>query len=442
VSQAVDAAAAAFHGWSRVPIEERAHLLAQASGVIETCTGQWTDLLTHESGKTLAQSQVDFNGAARTLHYFAGKADALADEVREDRSGRLLLRREPIGVCAAIVPWNMPLIIAMVKIGPALLAGNTVVLKAPELSPLTIVLVATEIAKLLPPGVLNIVTGTGPDVGRTLVRHPRVRKVAFTGGGETGKAVMADAAGHLAHVTLELGGNDAAIVLDDADLTPAWAAEVASGAFFHAGQICFAVKRLLVDRSRYAEAVELLRHAVDALVVGDGVRPDVTLGPVINRERHASVTALIERSAAAGLDVCQLGTYDEGTDVANGYFLRPHLVLDPPRDALVVTCEQFGPILPVLPVSDEDDAIEMANSSELGLASSVWSADVERAFRVAQRIEAGTTFVNGHSIFTLDPDAPSGGVKGSGIGREKGDDGIYEYTERHSITNRRVNRKV
>ena len=211
----------------------------------------------------------------------------------EDERGRLVVRRQPLGVCVGIVPWNFPLIVGSLKIGPALLAGNTMIVKVPEFGPLATLEALSEMAALLPPGVLNVVSGFGPEVGRALVTHPKVRKVAFTGSTETGRQVMADAAGHLARLSLELGGNDAAVLLDDVDLSDQAIERLVTGAFMHTGQICIDIKRIYVHESRYDELVDKLRAAVDQIVVGDGTRPEVTMGPINNSRQYDKVTKLL-----------------------------------------------------------------------------------------------------------------------------------------------------
>jgi acyl-CoA reductase-like NAD-dependent aldehyde dehydrogenase len=337
-------------------------------------------------------------------------------------------------VCVAIIPWNFPPTLASVKIGPGLLAGNTMVIKVPEFGPLATLQCLGAIAAALPPGVLNIVSGFGPEVGTSLVRDKRVGKVAFTGSTATGKLVMADAASHLARVTLELGGNDAALVLHDVDITEEMIKRIVTGAFSATGQICFAIKRLYVHESRYGELTERLRAAVDEIVVGDGARPEVTMGPFNNERQFVKVGELLAETQR-DYDVAQLGSYAEGTAIDDGYFMLPYLVFNPPESSAIVSCEQMGPILPIMKFEDEEEAIARANDSEYGLASSVWSTDIDRAFAIGERLEAGTTFVNGHSLFTIDPDGPFGGFKESGVGREFGGPvGLAQYIQLKSIT--------
>ena len=305
------------------------------------------------------------------------------------------------------MPWNFPLIIASLKIGPALLAGNTLIVKVPEFGPLATLQALGEMASLLPPGVLNVVSGFGPEIGRALVTHPRVRKVSFTGSTETGRQIMTDAAGHLARLSLELGGNDAAILLDDVDLSEQAIGRLVTGAFMHTGQICIDVKRLYVHESRYDELVDKLRAAVDQIVVGDGTRPEVTMGPINNSRQYDKVTKLLAETKERRRLPCSWVLCGGHRVWPTGISCCHTWCLNPPDDLRVVATEQMSPILPIMKFSSEDEAIARANSTEYGLASSVWSADEERAFALAERLEAGMTFINAHSIFALHPDCPS-----------------------------------
>jgi acyl-CoA reductase-like NAD-dependent aldehyde dehydrogenase len=431
---AVFAATEASPQWRATPADERAALLLQAVSVIEQRHREWAPLLTAENGKPLVDSTMDFQMAMGGIAAYAAQSGLMADEVRLDKGRKLIVRKQPLGVCVSIIPWNYPLTIAAASVPPALLAGNTVVVKVPEFAPLATLECLGAVASVLPPGVLNVVSGFGPDIGAALVKDARVRKVSFTGSTAIGKVVMADAASHLARVTLELGGNDAALILHDADISADMVDRVVTGTFTDAGQICFAIKRLYVHESRYDELVDGVRERVKQIVVGDGMRPDVTMGPLTNERQFNKVRDLLAETTAA-YDAVELGSYAEHTRVKDGYFLLPHLVLNPPDEATIVTCEQMGPILPIMKFSNEDEAVARANATEYGLASSVWSTDIDRAFALGDRLEAGTTFVNGHSLFTVDPDAPFGGFKESGIGYNGGGQvALSQYVQLKAVT--------
>jgi len=367
---AVAATSAAFPQWRATPVEERAALLVKAGALFAEPPNEWVASLTAENGKPLAESMMEIVMGGHAMVTYGSHPEWTADRVIDDDQGRMVVRRQPLGVCVGIVPWNSPMILSSLKIGPALLTGNTLVVKVPEFGPLTTLHALSEIAALLPPGVLNVVSGFGPEVGRALVTHPKVRKVAFTGSTETGRHIMADAAGHLARLTLELGGNDAAVLLDDVDLSEASIERLITGAFLDAGQICIDIKRLYVHESRYDELVEKLRAAVNQIVVGDGSRPEVTMGPINNSRQYDKVTKLLAETKETGADCVQLGSYAEGTDVEDGYFMLPHLVLDPPEDLSVVATEQMSPILPVMKFSSDDEAVARANGTEYGLGAS------------------------------------------------------------------------
>lgn len=438
VDLAVSAAAEAYPSWRRTPVKERAEMLVAAGAALQARSTDWADLLTAEHGKIRFEAMTDLQIAGAILDYYGRRPDLLDSRVVRDGAGELRVSPAPYGVCAGIVPWNWPIVLSATKIGPALLAGNTLVLKAPDFSAMAMLMALAEVADMLPPGVLNLVSGRGPTVGAALTAHPGVRKIAVTGGPTTGRAVMQAAAGRLVPVTLELGGNDAAIVLPDAEIDDDLATNLMLGAFSTSGQICFAIKRLFVHEDRAAELVDALSAAVDTTVVGNGLDPDVTMGPVNNLRQFEAVNALVARTENSGFDVRELGSWADGLDVANGYFLRPRLVLGATDADEVVCCEQFGPILPVLTYRHEQEAIARANNSDMGLCSSLWTANEERAFELAEDIEAGTTFINAHSLFSLDLEAPFGGVKTSGIGRELGPEAVLEYTQSHSITNKRM----
>jgi acyl-CoA reductase-like NAD-dependent aldehyde dehydrogenase len=433
VADACEAAHAAYPAWRDTPVADRAALVAKAGEVYAGCAAELAPLLCREHGGVMWEAETDFGAGGATLTTTAAEAERLfTPTVLEDDDSRITIRREPRGVMAAIVPWNMPLVLTAMKVAPALTTGNTMVVKPSSSAPAATTLTLMRIAELFPPGVLNVVNGSG-SVGSAMAAHPLVRKVGFTGGTEVGRTVMATAAAGIRNVTLELGGNDAAIVLPDADIETALD-RMLVGVFTRSGQICFAVKRIYVHQSRFQEFLAAMVARVEKMTVGHGVFDgNPTFGPVHNADQMTSVTNLIEQTKAAGCRVLQLGAKANPDQWDNGYYILPHIVVDPDESQPVVTCEQFGPVIPVMSFKTEDEAIARANDSEFGLCSSVWTTDLEHGFELATRIEAGSTFVNQHSLLALDLRAPFGGVKQSGIGREYGIYAMEEYTDYHTI---------
>jgi acyl-CoA reductase-like NAD-dependent aldehyde dehydrogenase len=332
--------------------------------------------------------------------------------------------RRPLGVVAAIIPWNYPLAIIGSKVPPALLAGNTVVLKPAPTTPLATLKLGEAIADLLPAGVLNIVTGAD-DLGDALTAHPAVAKITFTGSTATGRKVMANAASSIKRVTLELGGNDAAIVLGDVDIEAA-ARAIFDAAFANSGQLCCAIKRLYVHDSIHDRLCEALATLARAAVVGDGMAPDTELGPLQNRRQFERVTSLLADASAHGTVMAG------GETSEKGFFMRPAIVRDIADGARLVEEEQFGPLLPVLSFRDEDDALARANASPYGLSGSVWSADTARAAALAARLDVGTAWVNMHADATSI--VPGTGAKQSGLGIELGEEGLLEFTQFQAIS--------
>jgi aldehyde dehydrogenase len=429
VDAAVAAAATAFAGWSARSAHDRADALTVTADAIDADLTALSTLLTREHGKILADASAEIANTARTLRYYAGLADyASRESITEDHRGRIVERRAAMGVVAVIVPWNYPVLLATLMIAPALMAGNTVVVKLPDNSPLALALVLRRLAAALEPGVLNVVAGSGQDVGAALTTHPRVRKVSFTGSTATGRAIMRDASVNLKNLSLELGGNDPAIVLDSATVTEQLVGELVRGAFTSSGQVCYAPKRLYVHRALFDEFTEAFTAATDTLIVGDGLDPAVRMGPVNNAQQHHTVTDLIEASRRQGARVTEVGQY-RGCGPDDGYFIRPTVVTGLDQQSPLVQQEQFGPVVPILAFDTEDEAIALANDSEYGLAASVWSDDADHAFQVGRRIQAGSVFVNIHRVGASDPSMPFGGFKQSGIGRGHGEIALDESTE-------------
>jgi len=418
LNEAVAAAKAAFPAWSSRPLAERKKVLNAVADVVEANAQELGRLLTQEQGKPLEAAVGEAYGLAAYFRYFATLE--MPDKVLEKSEGRTVeMRRKPLGVVGCIVPWNFPLILVGVKLPAALLAGNTVVLKPAPTTPLATLRFGELIKDAVPPGVVNIIADQN-DLGGELTAHPDIRKISFTGSTATGKKVMANVAGTLKRVTLELGGNDAGIVLDDVNPKVA-APKIFEGAFMNSGQVCVAVKRLYVHESIYDQMCNELAALANAAVVGDGLEQGTKLGPLQNKMQFEKVKAILD-------DARKNGTVIAGGEVSDkGYFIRPTIVRDISDGTRLVDEEQFGPVLPVIKYSDVDDAVARANASEYGLGGSVWSSDVARAHAVAERIDSGTVWINKH--IDLAPNIPFGGAKQSGLGVEMGEEGLAEFTQ-------------
>lgn len=432
---AVAAADAAFPAWAAAPPRRRAEIIGAALTALDADSAARTaSLMTGENGKILFESQVEQHVFVARTRAALDLVDTL-DEVRHLPGPPLTSRihRPPMGVVTVIVPFNWPIAILGASLPYALLAGNTTVVKPPPTVPLAMVRMLEFFAAGLPAGVLNVVTGSNEAVA-PVITDPRVRKIVFTGSTAAGRHIMTAAARNLAAVTLELGGNDPAIVLEDADLDQEHLQRLAQGAFLTSGQVCMAVKRLYVHRSRYDELVAGLSAILDTHRVGPGSDPASTMGPLNSAAQRETVTAMLAEAADAGAEIVELGTLDDAVASSGGHFLRPALVLDPDPGLRIVTEEQFGPALPVLPYDDLDTVVEQVNNDWSGLCSSVWSADTRRADALAERLRTGTTWINHANAVACDDRAPFGGFRQSGIGREMGPEGLLAFTEAHTVT--------
>jgi acyl-CoA reductase-like NAD-dependent aldehyde dehydrogenase len=433
VDVAVAAAQAAFAGWWQTPAARRGELLGHAAAHARGHAGELAALLTREQGKPLREARLEIDRCLETLEHYAGLAKNLrggyVPNLDEDAYG-LVLRR-PLGVVGAIVPWNFPTTLLANKLGPALVAGNTVVAKPAETTPLTTLrLVELLAAGGLPAGVVNVVTGTGPVAGDALVRHPLVRKVAFTGSTPVGRRTMAAAAEHLKRVTLELGGSDPMIICDDADLDRAVSA-ASVGRFFNCGQACLATKRLFVFEAVADEVIGRLTAKAARLRLGPGTAEGVQMGPLHSARQRDLIEAQVADAVDRGAEVLCGAARPEGERFGRGHFYQPTLLLEPPADARVAVEETFGPVLPIWRVAGLEEAIERANDSPFGLGSAIWTRDLHRATLAAERLEAGYTWVN--SVNKVYDELPFGGLKQSGYGKEHGIEALDYYQDTKSV---------
>jgi aldehyde dehydrogenase len=418
------------------PYERGQHLIAAAKK-LDVDTDARASLLVREQGKVMWESRADVGRAGDMLRYYASLAEDIAREnVTDDSRGTFLTRRRPMGVTAIIVPWNAPVYLAFLAVAPSLMAGNTIVVKPSELAPLALTSTLSILASALPEGVVNVVPGDGAEVGGALSGHSLVRKVLFTGSTASGQAVMRAAANNLKNIGLELGGNDPAIVLETAQLSDKTIREIVKGVFTGTGQICFNIKRIYVQSTIYQDFLEKFTSAVDEIVVGNGLDPESTMGPLNNRSQFDKVNELVSATSANGGKVTTLGRKLDQSAWENGYYMLPSVATQVSEDAEIVTCEQFGPIVPIMQFDEEADVIRRANDSEFGLAASIWTEDIDHAFELARSIDAGTVFANVHRLGASDITMPFGGVKRSGIGRNHGITAVEGCMELQVIAHR------
>jgi acyl-CoA reductase-like NAD-dependent aldehyde dehydrogenase len=448
--KAVDAAQRAAESWGALEPERRAEVLLGALGALEAERAQNAEILSQENGKIRREAEADVAVFAGRCRLAASLAPELSQRLRlpyaktphgggdaPRKPGAPDYRTEvahvPLGVVTIVVPYNWPLAILSASLPYALIAGNAVIVKPPPTAPLAVSRVLHALASKLPPGVLSVVSGSNAAV-TPLITDPRIGRLVFTGSTSAGKLMMQMAAQNLTRVTLELGGNDPALVLDDAELDRPTLERMARACFLTSGQVCMAIKRIYVQQSRYDDLVAGLSEILAAQRVGPGLSAASTMGPLNSARQRDFVSTLCGEAKAAGHEVRELGEVEPDGVEAGGYFLRPALVLNPSPSARIVTEEQFGPAVPILPVSNMDAVISELNREWSGLGSSVWSADLERAAAVAARLRAGTTWINNASAMAIDDRAPFGGFRQSGIGREMGSAGLFEFTEPHTIT--------
>jgi acyl-CoA reductase-like NAD-dependent aldehyde dehydrogenase len=436
VDRAVRAADAAFVPWWETSAARRGELVHHGARLVQKHIEELAQLLTAEQGKPLRESKLEIHRFVLTLEHYAGLAKnlrgAYVPNLDKDTYG--LVTKRPLGVVGAIVPWNFPTTLLSNKLAPALVAGNTMVAKPADTTPLTTLRIAALLHEAgLPAGVFNVVTGRGSVVGEALVQHPVVRKIGFTGSTPVGEHVMALAAKGAKRLTLELGGSDPLIILKDADLERA-ASAASVGRFFNCGQACLAVKRVFVAEEVADEIVDKLVNKAKRLVVGPGTQEGVFLGPLHSERQRAEIEEQVEDARQSG-EVLVGGRRPEGDGYDKGWYYEPTLILEPARDSRVATEEVFGPVLPIWKVSGLDEAIERANDSPFGLGSSIWTHDLDAASWAAERIEAGYTWVNApQRIFD---ELPFGGWGASGFGKEHGIEALDHYMESKSVVVRR-----
>jgi succinate-semialdehyde dehydrogenase/glutarate-semialdehyde dehydrogenase len=431
--RAIDAAAAAFDEWAHTPAEERATLLSKAAELVEAERKPLSELLTREQGKPLQEASTEIEHFLHGLHFVAG----LASKVRgahvplPAKNAYGMVVRKPVGVCGAIVPWNFPLTLMGTKVGPALAAGNTIVVKPASTTPLSSIRIIELMNQAgFPKGALNIVTGPGGVVGEELLKNPKIRRIAFTGESSTGKHVAEVACGDFKRVTLELGGSDPMIVCDDADIPKAITGAMV-GRFWNAGQACLAVKRLYLFDKIYDEFVKGLAGKVARYQVGDGMtrpeKPNIRMGPLHTAAQRDEIEQQVKDAIDRGGKVILGGARPEGKEFEKGFYYLPTMIDNVPDDARAATEETFGPLLPIFRVSSIAEAIERANKSIYGLGSSVWSKNLDYIEAAVDGLQAGNVWVN--SLHYGYDELPFGGVKASGFGREHGPEALDYYLE-------------
>lgn len=429
---AVASATRAAAAWAAVPCDQRARALLRVADVLEASAEELSRLLMLEQGMLQSVTRAELQQAADDVRNTVGQGvDVLAPMVIKHAEGTTWVHRRPYGVVVGIVPFNAPIVLAVSVLAPALLAGNTVVLKGSELAPLGLTLLVQRLATLFPPGVINLVNGES-EVAEALLASREVRKVSFTGGCATARKVMAACARDLKDLQLELGGNDAALILADADLAHTVPALIPA-VFRRSGQFCFAVKRLYVDQRIYERFLGEFCAAVDRLRIGHPMQTGTTLGPVITASRQGEILRLVAQARSCGADVRELGS-QVATPLPPGHYLHPTVIATEDHGLDVVQQEQFGPVIPVVPFADDDEAVALANGTEYGLCGSVWAKDAGHAVQVAERMACGRVYINSHrATASGHSHMPFGGLKQSGIGWSNGRYGVEAFTQYHSV---------
>lgn len=424
LNDAVASAKKAFPAWRDTPVEKRKELLIKFCELIGQYTDDFTTLLCKESGKPRKFASIEVGGIAGFVQYHCSLS--IPVEKIEDDEKTIYTEYTPLGVCGGIIPWNFPLILSIGKIAPALLTGNTIIVKPSPFTPYTGLKMVELMQEIFPPGVVQAVGGNN-ELGALLCLHPDVAKISFTGSIATGKKVMETSAKTLKRVTLELGGNDASIILPDVDIKKV-APEVVMGAFQNSGQVCVATKRIYIHESIYEDFLQEMVNFTKTIKVGNPDDGDNLLGPIQNQMQYEKVKGFFADSKAKGY---KFAAGEPDISASKGFFVQPTIIDNPPNDSRIIAEEPFGPIVPTQPWSDLDEVIARANDTNTGLGACVWGKDVEKASQVARRLEAGSVFVNSWEKPT--PQAIFGGHKESGIGGEWGKTGLLAFMNAHVI---------
>ncbi|MGO4889405.1 aldehyde dehydrogenase family protein [Anaerobacillus sp. MEB173] len=434
VNKAIEVAATAYESWSRSELNDRVDRMKSAAKEIKSLVEENVTLLVRENGKVLVEAKKDL---LRCVDVMIETADELLEWWKPEPlhgNQKVQIRKRSRGVTAVISPWNSPMILTFKRVIPAILTGNTVVVKPATNCPLTIMTFLKVVASYFPDGVINIVTGSGSVVGDVLCSDPRVRTISFVGSTETGKDIMRAASGTVKNLYMELGGNDAAIILPGANLDTEMIKKLRFGVLRAAGQVCSAIKRIYVHESKYDELVEKLTKEFQRVKVGNGIQPDVEMGPLNNKSQFEYVKGLIDRAEKAGATVITGGIQLDPDSWDDGYYILPTIVTGATQESEIVRSEQFGPVIPILTFADTKEAIKLANDSEFGLRASVWTEDESVAIQLADLLEAGAVFHNNHTVFQdLHLDFP--GHKESGLSRETRHCGLELYADSYGLGN-------
>jgi acyl-CoA reductase-like NAD-dependent aldehyde dehydrogenase len=419
----VNNATRAFKKWSLVPLNERKKAILKLADVLDNNIDLLGNLLTQEQGKPIERAKEEVVFSAIYCRYFAN-VDVAPEVLQDNEETRVELSRVPLGVVACICPWNFPLLIAVYKLAPAILMGNTVIVKPAPTTPLTVLKFGELARSIFPAGVLNILSDEG-DLGPHISNHPNINMISFTGSTSIGKEIMASASGTLKRLILELGGNDPAIVLDDANPKDI-AQDIFNAAFFNSGQVCIALKRLYVHSSIYEHLCDAISKIANDAIAGDGMEPETQIGPIQNRRQFERIKKLISDAKDSGAKLASGGNFSE-----IGFSMRPTIIKDIDASHPLVGEEQFGPVLPIVSYDDLDELIENLNQSEYGLGASIWSTDESRALQIGEQLICGTLWINQHLNFG--PNIPLPTSKQSGTGTEWGEMGLLEYTRPHVV---------